>query len=409
MKRYIALFLACFMLVVLAAGCSGSPSSSSPNPSAAPTSSPSSASKVIKIGIFEPASGMNGAGGKQETLGIRYANYVKPTVKIGGEEYTVELVEVDNQSDNSKAASAAQQLISAGVSVVLGSYGSGVSIAAGQIFADAKIPAIGASCTNPQVTEGNPYYFRICFLDPFQGTVMANFAYDMGLRKAAVLTEAGDDYSVGLGHYFSEAFKKLGGSVVEAQFQSGETDFSATMASFASAGIDVLFAPSSIESAPLIIKQARAAGITCPIMAGDTWENETIIKNAGDAAYDVYLSAFFDPNDPSAAAREFVEGFTEWLKADNTRLTNNGGSTGVAGVSALGYDVYMVACAAIEAAQSTNGTAIRDALLNLKYSGVTGECASFDENGDAAKDMAYIKTIDLQAGTFNFLQTQTVS
>ena len=404
MKRYIALFLACFILVGLAAGCSGD--SSSPNASKSPSSS---SSKVIKIGIFEPASGMNGAGGKQETLGIRYANYVKPTVTIGGVEYTVELVEVDNQSDNSKAPSAAQQLISAGVSVVLGSYGSGVSIAAGQIFADAKIPAIGASCTNPQVTEGNPYYFRICFLDPFQGTIMANFAYDMGLRKAAVLTEAGDDYSVGLGHYFAQAFEKLGGSVVNVQFQSGETDFSATMASLVSEGIDVLFAPSSIESAPLIIKQARNAGLTCPIMAGDTWENETIITNAGDAAYDVYLSAFFDPNDTSAAAKEFVEGFTEWLKADNTRLTNNGGSTGVAGVSALGFDAYMVALAAIEAAQSTDGTAIRDALINLKYSGVTGECASFDENGDAAKDMAYIKTIDLETGTFKFLQTQSVS
>jgi branched-chain amino acid transport system substrate-binding protein len=405
MKRYIALFLACFMLVGLLAGCS----SGSPSSSAAPSNPPSSSSNVIKIGIYEPASGMNGAGGKQETLGMRYAHSVKPTVTIGGKEYTVELVEVDNQSDNSKAVSAAQQLITSGVSVVLGSYGSGVSIAAGQIFADAKIPAIGASCTNPQVTEGNPYYFRICFLDPFQGTVMANFAYEKGLRKAAVLTEAGDDYSVGLGHYFSEAFKKLGGSVVEAQFQSGETDFSATMASLVSAGVDVLFAPSSIESAPLIIKQARNAGLTGPIMAGDTWENETIITNAGDAAYEVYLSAFFDPNDTSAAAKEFVEGYTEWLKADNTRLTNNGGSTGVAGVSALGYDAYMVAIAAIEAAQSTDGTAIRDALIGLQHSGVTGECASFDENGDAAKDMAYIKTIDLQNATFKFLQTQSIS
>lgn len=116
----------------------------------------------------------NGGGGFQEVMGIRYANSIRNKVTIGGEEYTVELVEVDNKSDKTEAVSAAQSLVSKNVSVVLGSYGSGVSIAAGQIFADAQITAIGCSCTNPQVTEGNEYYFRVCFLDPFQGTVMAS-------------------------------------------------------------------------------------------------------------------------------------------------------------------------------------------------------------------------------------------
>ena len=104
--------------------------------------------------MFEPTTGENGGGGYQEVLGIRYANEMHPTVNIGGEEYAVKLVEVDNKSDKTEAVNAAQKLVSEKVSVVLGSYGSGVSIAAGQIFADAKIPAIGCSCTNPQVTEG---------------------------------------------------------------------------------------------------------------------------------------------------------------------------------------------------------------------------------------------------------------
>ena len=150
------------------AGCGGSGS----------TASGAASGKSLKIGVFEPASGDNGAGGKQEVLGVEYANSVCPTVEIGGETYNITLEIVDNQSTTDKAITAAQSLVNAGVSVVLGSYGSGVSIAAAPTFEQAKIPAIGCSCTNPAVTEANPYYFRVCFLDPFQGSVMANFAKD---------------------------------------------------------------------------------------------------------------------------------------------------------------------------------------------------------------------------------------
>ena len=121
--------------------------------------------KVIKIGVFEPASGSNGAGGKQEVLGMQYANYLTPEVEIGGETYKVELVYADNASSNDKAPTAAQNLISEGVSIVLGSYGSGVSIAAGDTFLAAGVPAMGVTCTNPQVTSECDVYYRICFLD----------------------------------------------------------------------------------------------------------------------------------------------------------------------------------------------------------------------------------------------------
>ena len=130
--------------------------------------------ETVKIGVFEPASGDSGAGGKQEMLGMQFANKETPTVEIGGTTYDVELVYADNGSDTTKAPSAANSLVDAGVSVVLGSYGSGVSIAGSDIFKNANIPAIGVTCTNPQVTAGNSHYFRICFLDPFQGTVLAN-------------------------------------------------------------------------------------------------------------------------------------------------------------------------------------------------------------------------------------------
>jgi len=360
------------------------------------------AENVIKIGVFEPFTGENGGGGLQEVYGMRYANLVYPTVMIGGEEYTVELVEADNKSDKTEAVTAAQSLISSGVSVVLGSYGSGVSIAAGDIFAEAQVPAIGASCTNPQVTLGNDFYFRICFLDPFQGTVMANYAFQEGATKAAVITQLGDDYSSGLGNFFLKAFKALAGEeaiVAEEQFQTNQTDFKAILTNIKAADPDVIFAPSSIATAPLIIKQARELGITAAIMAGDTWENGTIIENAGADAEGVALSTFFDDADPATEeAAKFIPGFKEYL-------VSIGEPDVIPAVSALGYDAYLVALKAIETAGSTNGADIQAVLPGVSVEGVTG-AISFDENGDAEKDMAFIKVV--KDGVFAFLKTVTV-
>ncbi len=356
--------------------------------------------KVIKIGVFEPTTGENGGGGFQEVLGIRYAREMHPTVTINGEEYQVELVEVDNKSDKTEAVNAAQKLVSEKVSVVLGSYGSGVSIAAGQIFADAKIPAIGCSCTNPQVTEGNDYYFRVCFIDPFQGTVMANEAFQNGAKSAAVITQLGDDYSSGLGSFFKDAFAKLGGEIVsEEQFQTNQTDFKAILTNIKAANPDIIFAPSSITTAPLIIKQARELGITATIAAGDTWENSTIIENAGKDAEGVVLSTFFDEAEPANdEAAAFIKGFKEYL-------VKNKQEDIIPAVSALGYDSYLAAIKAIETANSTDTTAIRDALKGVQIDGVTGSI-TFNETGDANKDIAFIKTI--KDGRFQFLTTTTV-
>lgn len=356
--------------------------------------------KVIKIGVFEPTTGENGGGGFQEVLGIRYAREMHPTVTIGGEEYKVELVEVDNKSDKTEAVNAAQKLVSEKVSVVLGSYGSGVSIAAGQIFADAKIPAIGCSCTNPQVTQGNDYYFRVCFIDPFQGTVMANYAFQNGSKSAAVITQLGDDYSSGLGSYFKDAFVKLGGEVVsEEQFQTNQTDFKAILTNIKAADPDIIFAPSSITTAPLIIKQARELGIDAVIAAGDTWENSTIIENAGADSEGVVLSTFFDEAEPANdEAASFIKGFKEYLVKEKQEDI-------IPAVSALGYDSYLAALKAIEDAGSTDSAAIRDALVNVQIDGVTGSI-SFNETGDANKDIAFIKTI--KDGKFQFLTTTSV-
>ena len=386
MKKVIALVLALVMVFALCA-CGSSDSGSS-------TKAASSDEKVVKIGVFEPTSGQNAAGGKKEILGIEYAHSLYPTIDINGETYNIELVYADNASAAEKAPSAAQLLISNDVSVVIGTYGSGCAIAAGDLFAEAKIPAIGTSCTNPQVTLGNDYYFRIAYIDPFQGAVMASYALKNGCKNCVVIVEAGDDYSAGFGNYFSEAMVKGGASCDTVTFQKDETDFSTIMANIKSKDYDGIFAPVSIETAPLIINQAREAGVECQIMAGDTWDDISIAERAGANANGVFFSAFFDASDTSnEAGVEFNKGILEWIAADATRTENNGGTAdAISSVTPCGYDAYMAAYNAILAAQSTDGEAIRDALAGLEVKGLVTGDLKFDENGDAIKNYVAIKT-----------------
>lgn len=367
--------------------------------------SSNTSSKTLSIGVFEPASGDNGAGGKQETLGMQYANSVTPTVAINGETYNVVLKIVDNQSATDKAPTAAQQLVSDNVSVVLGSYGSGVSMAAAPIFEQAKIPAIGASCTNPAVTQNRPYYFRVCFIDPFQGSVMASFVKDQfNAKKAYVLNMLGEDYGSGLATYFANAFKKEGGNVKAESFPEGTSDFSAYIQNAISYGADVIFAPSATTYASLIISQAASAGCKIPITAGDTWESSVILDAQKGTNLKVYVSTFFDENDKSGVAATFVSGFKAWLNADSQHKTDNGGNDIVAAVSALGYDAYMTAIEAIKIANSTTGEDIKNAMPKVSFDGVTGHI-SFPNGGDAAKSDAFIKQAD--NGVFKFVKRQS--
>ena len=389
MKKFLAMMLALVMALSLVA-CGEQGDSQKGDDSA-------SGDKVVKIGVFEPTSGQNGGGGKKEILGIEYAHSLKPTVTINGEEYSVQLVYADNASDQAKAPTAAQTLISQGVSVVIGTYGSACAIAAGPLFESAKIPAIGTSCTNPQVTAGNDYYFRVGYIDPFQGAVMANFAFnEKGSSNCALIIESGDDYSAGFGNYFRQEMERLGGKATTLEFQKGEADFSTIMASIKSEGYDGIFAPVSIETAAMIISQARDAGITCPIMAGDTWDDISIAQRTGSKATDIYFSAFFDAADTTnEAGKAFVDGFTKWVAEDATRVENNGGvSDVISSVTPCGYDAYMAAVGAIEAAQSTDGATIRDALATLEISGLITGDLKFDENGDAIKSIAVNTFVD---------------
>ena len=392
MKRFLTLTLACFLTLALIAGCTGGSTGGS---------TPASG-KVVKIGVFEPQSGDNGAGGKQEILGMQYANSITPTVEIGGEVYSVELVYADNQSANDKAPSAAQTLISAGCSVVLGSYGSGVSIAASDVFGDAGIPVIGVTCTNPAVTEGNSHYFRICFLDPFQGTVLANFAKDkFSATTAYVLAKQGDDYSVGLCNYFMEAFGK--DNCVYETFPEGTSDYSSYVANAKTRGAQVFFSPVSTEAAALIIDQAATQDAGIPILAGDTWDSNVVLNAAKGKNVQVYVTTFYQ----EGGAPEFDAGIKAWINSDQQNLANNGGDDKIAAVSAMGYDAYFVALEALKAAGSTEPGKVLEVLPGITYEGVSGAIA-FDDIGDAVRTVAYVKQCNAETAEWEFVAQQGV-
>ena len=390
MKKLFAIILCAALVCLCFAGCGNSSSDGDAD--------------VIKIGVFEPASGANGAGGKQETLGVEYANSVQPTVEIGGKTYTVELVEVDNQSADDKASTAATQLVNKGVAVVLGSYGSSVSIAASPVFKEAGIPAIGITCTNTQVTEGNQHYFRICFLDPFQGSVMAKYAWDQGIKTAYTLAELGNAYDLGLASSFKTAFEKLGGTVESGNFPTNQADFTSYIAKAKSCGAQAIFAPTSISYAQLIVEAAATQKVGIPLYAGDTWDSNVILEAAKGKDVTINITTFYQ----EGGNKDFDDGFKKWLNADSSKLTNNGGNDIVSAVSAMGYDAYFTALEAIKTADSAEPAKIMEALWKVQYKGVTGDIQFDSVNGDAQRTVAYIKAADTATGAWTFVKEQGI-
>mgnify|MGYP000114460881 FL=1 len=405
MKKFLSVMLALAMAMSLAA-CGGSSSSSDNSGSSDSQSSSDSTSgnKVVKLGVFEPQTGDNGAGGKQEILGMQYANYVQPTVEIGGETYDVQLEIVDNRTSAENGPSAAAELINRGVSVVMGSYGSGVSMAGGAVFSEAGMPAIGTSCTNPNVTADCDVYFRLAFLDPFQGTVLANYAYnELGVTNAYVLGMLGSDYDQGLVYYFTQAFEELGGTVTAESFPEGTANFVSYINNAKSAGAGVIFAPVSINYAQLIVEAAAAQGFDGALLGSDTWDSNKVIESATGKDVEIYVTTFYQ----EGGAPDFDSGIKEWMNANPDALTNNGGNDMVAAVTAVGYDTYFTALEALKIAGSTEPSAVLEALPKVSFDGVTGKI-EFDDIGDAKRDSAFIKTANTEAGTWDFVKVQTV-
>ena len=366
------------------------------------TSNTSNSPRVVKIGIFEPVTGDNGSGGKQEILGIEYAHSLTSTVNIGGITYTVELVYADNQSSIEVAPIAAQTLIDAGCSIILGSYGSSVCIAAHNVFETARIPVLGISCTNPAVTVGNDFYFRICFLDPYQGAVLANFAeYKFNATKAYVLVKQDDVYSEGLFQYFMEDFGA--DRCVYDVYPEGETDFSSYVKSAKESGAQVLFAPISNEAGAMLIEQAVIHELKIPIISGDTWDSNIILNAAEGKDVEIFITTFYQ----AGGNTRFDNGFKSWLTNNAQKLADNGGGDKIGAVSAMGYDAYYVALEALKVTGSTDREKILSMLGGVRYEGITGNIA-FDNNGDAIRNLAYIKNANTKTVSWDFVAQQGV-
>ena len=370
MKKILSALLASAVAMSLVAGCGGEKKEDA------------KASDVIKVGVFLPLTGDNAAGGELELRGIKLANKLHPEV-LGKK---IELVVADNKSDKAEAASVAARLIEKDkVSVIVGSYGSSLSMAAGNIVKDSKVPAVGTSCTNPQVTANNDYYFRACFIDPFQGTVMANYAFKQGAKKVAIVQEVSNDYAVGLAKFFKEAFIKLTGdenSIVEiANYQTGDKDFSAILTNIKAKNPDAIFAPGNFTESALLVKQARQLGIEAPFMGGDTWETQEFIDVGGKDVEGIAFSSAFDRERATTTeAKKFMEAYVKEYKGEPSAF------------NALGYDAYMIAYDAMKRGGTDDSTKIRDAIAATKgLELVTGK-TEFDKNGDPLKG-AVIKTV----------------
>lgn len=350
-------------------------------------------SDVIKIGVFEPITGANAAGGQLEVEGIKLANKLYPEV-LGKK---VELVIADNKSDKVEAATAAARLVEKEkVTAIIGSWGSSLSMAAGDIVRQGKVPTVGASCTNPLVTAGNDYYFRVCFIDPFQGTVMANYAHSrLNAKKAAIIQEVNNDYAVGLAKFFMDSFKQLTGDpdsiVAVANYNTGDQDFSAQLTNVKAKNPDVIFAPGNFTESALIISQARKLGITCPIIGGDTWETQEFLDIGQEAVEGAVFSTFFATETPiTAESAKFIEAYrAEYNKEP-------------AAVAALGYDAYILILDAIKRAGTTDRVKLREEIAKTEnFPGAAG-IITLDANGDAVKN-AVIKVV--KDGKFTYLDT----
>jgi branched-chain amino acid transport system substrate-binding protein len=276
-------------------------------------------------------------------------------------------------------------------------------MAGSETFNQAGLAAIGVTCTNPNVTAGNDHYFRICFLDPFQGSVLANFAMDKcGAKKAYLLGELGNEYDQGLLTFFEQTFTAAGGEVVKADFPTNTADFTQYLNTAKAEGCDVIFTPVSIAYATQIVSQAARLEIGLPILGSDTLDDNKVLEAAKGTATELYVSTFYQ----EGGSPEFDAGIKNYINTNADALTANGGNDTISAVTAMGYDAYYVALEAIKAADSANGEDIKAALGSVKYDGVSGHI-EFDAIGDAVRDTAYIKTSDNANAAWTLETVQT--
>lgn len=294
----------------------------------------------------------------------------------------VKVVTLDDQGKPEEAATAVTKLITQDkVVAILGEVASTRSLAMAPIAQANKVPMISPSSTNPEVTQKGNYIFRVCFIDPFQGSVMAKFAANsLKVKKVAIMRDIKNDYSIGLAKFFIETFKKAGGEIVaDISYASGDVDFKSQVTTLKGKNPEAIFVPGYYTEVGLIARQAREMGVKVPLLGGDGWDSEKLTEIGGSALNGSFFSNHYSPDDTSPAVQNFIKEF----KAEYGTIPD--------GLAAMGYDAAMVLYDSMKRAKSPKGDDLRKAISETKnYPGVTGNI-SINKNRDAEKSAVIIE------------------
>lgn len=342
--------------------------------------------EVVRIGIFEPMSGADKESGELEIRGIELAHELFPEA-LGKR---VELIYSDNKSDVFAAEAAATKLVENRVAIVLGSFGNTVSLTGGDIFKKAKIPAIAVTCTNPLVTSANDYYFRVCFVDAFQGNAAAKFVNEsLGYNKAAILKQTDDDYASAMAQMFSDKLTSLTGTdeciADTLDYEKGAVDFTAQLEKIKELGVPLVYLPSDEDTAIKVLTQAKKLEVQATFLGTDNWDQESFIKKGGAEVEGATFTTLFD------AESNLTEMSDVFLKAYREKY---GTEEEPESAVALGFDAYLMAVAAInDAGTALDSKQIRASLHEMReFQGATGSI-TLNSNGDPIKSVV-IKSVE---------------
>jgi branched-chain amino acid transport system substrate-binding protein len=350
----------------------------------------------VRVGHFASLTGDTATFGQSTDRGIRMA-IEEINARGGVLGRPLELISEDDRSITEEARTAAQKLLQRdGVVALLGEVASSRSLAAAPEAQRAQVPMISPASTNPKVTEVGNYVFRTCFIDPFQGAVMARFAHDdLKLKKVAILFDFKQDYSVGLAEFFRKTWKELGGEIVaDERYTSGDIEFRAQLTTIRAAGPEAVFVPGYYTEVGLIAKQARELGLDVPLLGGDGWDSAKTLEIGGSAVEGYYFSNHYAADSDSPKVKAFVTRYREKHKEVPDAM------------AALGYDAAGILADAMNRAGDVRGDKLRAAIAATRdYDGVTGKI-SIDENRNARKDAVVLK---IEGGQFRFFRSVPAS
>ncbi|HWR82247.1 MAG TPA: ABC transporter substrate-binding protein [Candidatus Deferrimicrobium sp.] len=346
----------------------------------------------ILIGEFSSLTGTTATFGQSTHRGLQMA--VDDINNAGGVlGKKIHLLTEDTQSKPEEAATAVTKLISRDkVVAVIGEVSSSRSLAGAPICQANAIPMVSNASTNPEVTRKGDYIFRVCYIDPFQGEILAKFAYQsLNMKRVAILKDIRNDYSIGLAQFFVETYTSLGGEIAAEQaYSEGDIDFKAQLTALKAANPEAVIVPGYYTEGALIVKQARELGMTMPIIGGDGWDSAKLLEVGGSAMNNTYFSTHYSADDPNPVVQNFAKRYREVYQETPDAL------------AALGYDAGKILFDAISRAGTTQGSGIRDALAATRdFDGVTGKI-TIDKDRNARKPVVIIAVTE---GRFTYKET----